>query len=439
MKPRQVMRTVRYTNGWKRGTTGVDGSDVIIQREGQAIPATFVRPAGARGRLPCWIAIGGVSVKGRFHPQLVRFAEALASSGAAVLVPELPEWRRLSVCPRIILPTVRASVEYLNGRADVERRGYGVIGFSFGAVGAVLAASDEEVVDHIRGAVVFGGYCCLTRTVGCMLTGDHEWNDQRHRLQPDPYGRWVVASNYLTRVPGYEDAADVAEAVKRLATEASSKRVSAWEAYHDPMISALRLTISPARRRLFDLLATPTTDQRPRPPGVRGARQGPGRHLPYCRARAGSSGHPHPRPCANAGHPRSWGPAGSVYRGDANHGAAAREFTEGSDRDRHDESQQGPRAAQHRRTRSRGGAPFPSSPSAREHRLTGWSGRQPLRLPYRRRLGRADFSGASPSCAPPEASPFRPPERPRPPVRLLRRVGACWPFGASATGSAVAS
>lgn len=263
MKARRVMRTVRYSRGWKRGSTGIESCEVAIQRDGQRIPATFIRPTRTRGRLPCWIAIGGVSLKGRFHPQLVRFTEALASTGAGVLVPELPEWRRLSVCPRIILPTVQASVDYLNERPDVEPGGYGVIGFSFGAVGAVLAASDDEVVAHVRGAVAFGGYGCLTRTLGCMLTGDHEWEDDSHQLQPDPYGRWVVASNYLTRVPGYEDAADVAEATKRLATEASSKRVSAWEPYHDPMIADLRRSIAPRRRPLFDLLATPTTDPRP--------------------------------------------------------------------------------------------------------------------------------------------------------------------------------
>ena len=265
MKPRHVMRTVRYSRAWKRGSTGVESTGVIIRREGQAVPATFVRPVRAPHRLPSWIAIGGVSLKGRFHPQLVRFAEALAATGAGVLIPGLPEWRRLSVCPRVVLPTVRASVEYLNSRTDVVPGGFGVIGFSFGAAGAVLAASDEEVVEHVRGAVVFGGYCCLTRTVGCMLTGDHEWDNRRHRLQPDPYGRWVVASNYLTHVPGYEDAADVARAVNRLAKEASSRRVSAWEPYHDPMITSLRATVAPRRRALFDILATPTTERRPHP------------------------------------------------------------------------------------------------------------------------------------------------------------------------------
>lgn len=200
---------------------------------------------------------------GRFHPQLVRFTEALASTGACVLVPEFPEWRRLSVNPRITLPTIRASVDHLNGRADVISECYGVIGFSFGGAGAVLAASDDEVVDHIGGAVVFGGYSCLRRTLACMLTGEHDWRERRHQLQPDPYGRWVVASNYLTRVPGYEDATDVAEAMNRLAAEASGQRISAWEPFHDSMITGLRHSIPPKRRPLFDMLATPTHEERP--------------------------------------------------------------------------------------------------------------------------------------------------------------------------------
>ena len=236
MKQPSLMRTVRYAQSWKRGPSGIESTQVMISRDGVEIPATFVTPVDAPPRLTTWIAIGGVSRKGRFHPQLVRFTEALASTGVGVLVPGLPEWRELSVCPRVTLPTVRASVEYLNSRHDVVPHHFGVIGFSFGGVSAVLAASQEELADNVQGAVLFGGYCCLERTLSFMLTGRHEWNEQDHLLEPDPYGRWVVASNYLTRVPGYEDASDVAHAVCKLASEASGLRISAWEPYHDPMI-----------------------------------------------------------------------------------------------------------------------------------------------------------------------------------------------------------
>ncbi len=269
MKRRPLARTVRYSTSWKRGSSGIESSQVAILRQGVETPATLVRPVEASEPLPAWIAIGGVSRKGRFHPQLVRFTEALASTGAVVLVPELPEWRRLSVSPRVTLPTVRASVDYLNRRTGVVPRRFGVIGFSFGAASAVLAASDETIADQVGGAVLFGGYCCLERTVRCMLTGEHEWEERQHQLSPDPYGRWIVASNYLRCVPGYEDAADVCLAMGRLAAEASGRRVSAWEPFHDPMITALRETVAPQRRALFDLLATPSTERRPDPGACR--------------------------------------------------------------------------------------------------------------------------------------------------------------------------
>ena len=263
MKSRSWMRTVRYARSWKGSTPEVESTQVSIRRGDLDVPATLVRPAGVDGRLPCWIAIGGVSRKGRFHPQLVRFTEALASTGVAVLVPGLPEWRRLEVSPRVTLPTIRASVEYLNERDDVIPDQFGLIGFSFGAAGVAIAASHEEVAPQVGGVVLFGGYCCLERTLACMLTGSHAWHEDRHQLHPDPYGRWVVASNYLTQVPGYEDAGDVADAVRRLAAEASGRRVSAWEPYHDRMISELRDTICQRRQGIFDILATATTCARP--------------------------------------------------------------------------------------------------------------------------------------------------------------------------------
>ena len=263
MKSRSWMRTVRYARSWKGSAFEVESAQVSICRDGLEIPATMVRPAGVEGRLPCWIAIGGVSRKGRFHPQLVRFTEALASTGVAVLVPGLPEWRRLEVSPRVTLPTVRAAVGYLSTRDDVVPGQFGLIGFSFGAAGVAIAASHEELASQVGGVVLFGGYCCLERTMVCMLTGQHEWDEHRHHLQPDPYGRWVVASNYLTQVPGYEDAEDVADAVRRLAAEASGLRVSAWEPYHDRMIADMRETLPEGRRGLFDILATATTCTRP--------------------------------------------------------------------------------------------------------------------------------------------------------------------------------
>lgn len=259
---RGVLRTARYVRSWQWGADVV-AHETEIDRDGRSIPATLVLPARSKGPLPGWIALGGVSRLGRFHPQLRRFADSLASSGAAVLVPEIPEWTSLQVPPWVAAPTIRGCVDLLSTRTEVRRDKVGLIGFSFGAPQVAIAAAREDLADHVAGIVLFGGYCRLDRIMIFQMTGEHEWDGVDYKLDPDPYGRWVVASNYLTEVPGCEDAADVAAALHRLATATSEERVSAWDSSHDPMIEELRVGLPSGRRALFDLFATTTTRKRP--------------------------------------------------------------------------------------------------------------------------------------------------------------------------------
>jgi pimeloyl-ACP methyl ester carboxylesterase len=118
-----------------------------------------------------------------------------------------------------------------------------------------MAASSPPLIDHIAEVVCFGGYCDLERTMRCQLTGLHEWKGVTHRLDPDPYGRWVLAANYLTGTPGYEDAAEVADALRALALASTGQRIPAWDARHDPLKKERRAAMSPKHQRTFDLFA----------------------------------------------------------------------------------------------------------------------------------------------------------------------------------------
>lgn len=258
----RTLRTLRYARSWNTGAD-VNVEETVIQRDGEEVPATLVLPAQGRGPWPAWIALGGISRMGRHHPQLVRFTSALASSGAAVIVPEIPEWRRLELAPRPTAPTILGCVDMLSSRPEVRPGKVGLIGFSFGAPQLAIAAAREDIEPHIAGIALFGGYCSLERTLGCMFTGDHEWEGTRHEVEPDPYGRWVVGANYLTDVPGFEDAGDVAEALFTLACAASGDRVAAWEPYHDTLISDLRSALPENKRAIFDLFATASGEERP--------------------------------------------------------------------------------------------------------------------------------------------------------------------------------
>ena len=259
---RKTLRTLRYARSWKAGAD-VFPVETEIKRDDATVPATLIVPAQRTGALPAWIAVGGVSRMGRFHPQLVRFAQALSSTGAAVLIPEIPEWRSLDVSPRVATPTIRASLDLLAKRTEVRPGKVGLIGFSFGAPQVAISATYDDLAEQVAGIVLFGGYCCLERTVVCQLTGTHEWEGVDYELNPDPYGRWVMASRHLTDVAGHEDAGDVAAALRRLAAAASDRRIPAWDPFHDKMMGELRLALPAKRRSLFDLFATPTTCPRP--------------------------------------------------------------------------------------------------------------------------------------------------------------------------------
>jgi pimeloyl-ACP methyl ester carboxylesterase len=251
---RGVLRAARYARSWKVGSD-VSTTETEVDRDGAKVAATLVLPRLANGSLPGWIALGGVSCMGRHHPQLVRFARALASSGAAVLVPEIPEWRRLELAPRAVAPTLRGCIDRLRSSGLVTDAPFGLIGFSFGAPQVAIAAARGDLAEEVGGIVLFGGYCSLERTMTCLLTGEHEWEGLEHQIRPDPFGGWVDASNHLRDVPGFEDANDVTGALHHLASAASGQRIPAWDPQHDPLIEQLRESLPHARRPLFDLFA----------------------------------------------------------------------------------------------------------------------------------------------------------------------------------------
>jgi pimeloyl-ACP methyl ester carboxylesterase len=254
---RGFLRTLRYARAWT-ATPAVTAEETEILRDGKTVPATLVLPARGPGPLGAWIALGGVSRRGRAHPQMRRFSSALAATGAAVLVPEVPEWQNLDVTPRPALPTIRASLELLERRSEVRPGRVGLVGFSFGAPQVAIAATRDDVAERVAGLALFGSYCSLERIIVYLLTGGHEWGGTDYASSPDPYGRWVLAGCYLTEAPGYQSAGDVAAALRELAADVSERGVSGWDARNDARIAELRATLPAGSRELYDLFARPS-------------------------------------------------------------------------------------------------------------------------------------------------------------------------------------
>ena len=237
-------------------------SETVYTRGEEELPATVFRPARGPTILPGWVILHGLTRPGRAHPSLQRFARAVASAGNLVLVPEIPEWRDLHVAPAVTIGTIRQAVRALQERDDVRHEHVGLFGFSFGATQALIAASDEETSRLLAGVAAWGGYSDLRRVFRFGLTGEHELDGVTYQTEPDPYGCWIMAGNYLTRVPGYEDAGDVAGALHDLALHAGELRMYAWDPIFDESKRRLRKQLPVERRELFDMIAPETTAPR---------------------------------------------------------------------------------------------------------------------------------------------------------------------------------
>ena len=239
------------------GRAGVEVHTVSYARDGGSLPADLYLPSDTTRRLPGYVLLHGLTCTARAHPSLQRFAQAVCASGHIVLVPEIPEWRALNVAPAITIDTIRAAVRALHDRVEVDPERIGLFGFSFGATQALVAAADPDVARLLRGLVAWGGYCDLQRLFRFGLTGEHDWNGQQYVMDPDPYGRWIMLGNYLTRVPGHEDDGDVAVAVHELARIAGERAIPSYDPAMDPVKHEIRARLDPAKRALFDRIAPP--------------------------------------------------------------------------------------------------------------------------------------------------------------------------------------
>jgi pimeloyl-ACP methyl ester carboxylesterase len=261
-------RTLRFLRAWMRRPSGVREVETEVRVNGEPREATLFLPPGGRPA-PGWVVLHGLTVPGRRHLAMTRFVRALAASGAAVLVPDVPAWRELRLDVTAARDTVEAGVLHLDGHPAVQPGGIGAVGFSFGATQVLMAAADPAMHGLLRGLVCFGGYGDLGRLVRCMFTGEHEWQGERHTLDPDPYGRWIVVGNYLSRIPGCEGMQRVEAAALALALESGRRGEWAWGPHYDAMKVELSAEFSPEEKRIWRIVA-PLTDQ---PLDLAGARE----------------------------------------------------------------------------------------------------------------------------------------------------------------------
>jgi len=253
-----IPRLAAFLRGYLRPGPGVAlSSETSFAGPGGPTPATLHLPSRRGDPRPGWVVLHGLTRTGRSHPGLVRFSRALAAAGHAVLVPEIVDWRELRVRPAVAVPLIRAAVRALDERRVSEPGGVGLIGFSFGATQALIAAAGAGARAHLRGVAAWGGYRDLGRLFQFGLTGRHELDGRLWAAAPDPYGGWVMGSNYLTRVPGYGGCDAAAAALRELAVIAGDSEVFAGSPELDPVKRHVGAGLRGPDRSAFEILAPP--------------------------------------------------------------------------------------------------------------------------------------------------------------------------------------
>jgi dienelactone hydrolase len=157
-------------------------------------------PAGhARAAM---VLVPGAAVLGRDEPRLQALARTFARAGFVVLVPELPEVRRLALS-RLDADRVASALRQL--RQWQPGRPIGVAAVSYAVAPAVIAALETEPAF----VVGVGGYHDSEAAIRFVTTGAFRplGDPREHRLPPNAYGRWAFLLANAGRLDDSSDAA----------------------------------------------------------------------------------------------------------------------------------------------------------------------------------------------------------------------------------------
>lgn len=223
--------------------------------------ATVFAPDGWPAGRPAWVLLHGVTVPGRHHDALRRFARSLAAAGHYAVAPEVGPWRSLAVDPEEVFGAVDAGLASVREQTGADPDRVGVVGFSVAGRWALNAAAERGKA--IRAVAAMGGYWDIERTLRAMVLGEHDWRGQTYTYDPDPYGRWIMGANLLPLLEGDEfgtpdGRARAADALRQLATVAGQNGAMAREAVYDPLNAGLRETVAEGVRPIWDVLAPPS-------------------------------------------------------------------------------------------------------------------------------------------------------------------------------------
>ena len=151
------------------------------------------------------VLVPGAAVLGRDEPRLKALARTFARAGFAVLVPELPELRRLALSRRDA-ERVAGALRHLHDRHPGVP--LGVAAISYAVAPAVIAALEDDLAPRIAFVVGIGGYRDAEAVIRFVTTGAFRprGDSREFRVEPSHYGRWVFVMANASRLDSPADA-----------------------------------------------------------------------------------------------------------------------------------------------------------------------------------------------------------------------------------------
>jgi acetyl esterase/lipase len=152
------------------------------------------------------VLVPGAAVLGRDEPRLKALARTFARAGFVVLVPELPEVRRLALS-RADADRVAAALRQLHQWQPAEP--LGVAAVSYAVAPAVIAALQDDLVGKVKFVVGIGGYRDAEAAIRFVTTGSFRPMGEAREFQvkPNNYGRWAFVLANAGRLDNGNDAA----------------------------------------------------------------------------------------------------------------------------------------------------------------------------------------------------------------------------------------
>ena len=169
--------------------------------------------ASTQHRVGGMVLVLGVNNVGRHYPAVVRFADAMARSGVAVLVPDSAALLAGTLKPEETGGVVDA-FRLLASRPEVDPQRVGLVGLSVGGSLALLAAGDPRIANQVRWVNAFGAYADAGQYLAEVAAHAMRVDGRTLAWDPSALTRQTFARLVASLVPDAADRALISAAIQ---------------------------------------------------------------------------------------------------------------------------------------------------------------------------------------------------------------------------------